>query len=407
MRIVYLNQDFPPEVGAGPARVSELSRRWIAAGAEVTVVTAFPSRRLPGQSHQAVAKEYRRRLFARETHGGANVLRSWVYTASRTGFRQTAVNNASFMVTSALHALRRVGPVDVVIASSPPFLPHLTGALLARARRAPLVLEVRDLWPDYLVQMGMLKRDAAVTRALFSVERSLLGAARQAVVVTDSFKRRMIEKGVPAERVAVIPNGVDTAFYQKQPSARSPDVFTVGYIGTFGAGQALPVIIDAAALLQTEAPEVRIVLVGQGSGGPIIEQRIRELGVTNVTVRPPIEKAETPAFYSSCDVCLVPLAPIPVFQETVPSKLFEIMACERPVLASLDGEARTIVEQSGAGIVVPPGDARAIADGILRMRAIPENERERMGGNGRAYVTEHYNRDKLAAYYLTILQSLT
>ncbi|HEU0298442.1 MAG TPA: glycosyltransferase family 4 protein [Longimicrobium sp.] len=408
LKVGYLVQQFPPEVGAGPARVAEMALRWRDAGAEVVVVTGMPNRP-EGRIHP----EYRGRLFVDEEWQGIRVLRSWLYASPRHGFARTVLNNTTFMATAALNTLFRAQKPDVLIASSPPFFPHLAGALAGGMRRVPLLLEIRDLWPDYLVGMGVLKEGAA-TRALFALERSLLRRAAHVVVVTESFRERVVEKGVPREKIDVIPNGVDTRLYypsRDEPPPleslrRAEGEFIVGYLGNFGAGQALPVIVAAAAEVARRDPSIRFVMAGDGPERALIEARMAELGVASLAVHPPIAKETTRAFYNACDLCLVPLAPFPILQETIPSKIFEVMACERPVLASLGGEGATIVERSRAGVVTAPGDAAAIAEAVLRMKAMDPAERAAMGQRGRAFVRDHYSRDRLAARYLEILARL-
>jgi colanic acid biosynthesis glycosyl transferase WcaI len=411
LSIGYLIQEFPPEGGAGPARAAEMSARWIANGARVAVVTGMPNRRLPGRADGDLLPEYKGRYFTQEDWRGIRVLRSWAYASSKKSFVRTMINNGSFMTTAVTHALARLGRPDVLIASSPPFLPHLAGAVVAGLRRIPLVLEVRDLWPDYLVGLGMLKPDSAAAKSLFELERWLLGRAAHVVVVTESFRKRIIAKGVRPERVSVISNGVDTTNYRPDNSAppipaleRKGSEFLVGYLGTFGAGQALSSIVDAAAILATEASDVKLVLVGEGPDWNRVKQKAVELGLANLVVERSIERSSTRAFYNSLDVCLVPLAPVDIFQETVPSKIFEIMACGRPVLASLRGEAEAIVRSSGGGATVAPGDARAIADAIKSIRSMSAEARAAMGERGRAYVRDNYRREVLADRYLEILR---
>jgi colanic acid biosynthesis glycosyl transferase WcaI len=412
LRIAYFNQDFPPEVGAGPARVLELSRFWQQAGAEVTVVTGMPWRRMPGRLDGEIHPEYRGRLFAEEQHDGIRVLRSWLYASANRGFAHTVVNNASYMATGALHALLRAGPTDVIIASSPPFLAHVTGEVVRRFRRVPMVLEIRDLWPDYMVEMGVLQSRLA-RRMLFGLERYLLRRASHAIVVTESFRDRIAEKGVPRDAIDVIPNGVslDQYYAGEAPPplpalARTNGEFVVGYLGNFGAGQEIRTVVDAAARLRDRAPDVRFVLAGDGKEKALVERHAADLRLPNLSIHPPIAKEQTRAFYNACDLCLVPLAPVPIFSETVPSKIFEVMACERPLLASVAGEAARVVEASDAGLVTPPGDAGAMADGIMRARALTPWERAEMGSRGRRYVAEHYSREALAARYLGLLEGL-
>jgi len=308
----------------------------------------------------------------------------------------------------------RGGGLHVLIASSPPFFPPLAGDLVSRLRRIPLVLEVRDLWPDYLVGMEVLPEGGRGARALFALERYLLARGRAVTVVTESFRKRVEEKGVAPERVHVLPNGVDTGFYRPSPEEPPPipplaggdGLFRVGYLGNFGAGQALSQVIDAASILAAEGVAARFVLVGDGPEREKLEVRAREAGLEHLSIHPPIPKEQTRAFYNHCDLVLVPLAPIPVFQETIPSKLFEILACSRPVLACLDGEGRRIVEGSGGGWVVPPGRPEQLAAAI---RAVMEEEpsvlRE-MGVRGREYVGREYSRSAIADRYMELLQQV-
>jgi colanic acid biosynthesis glycosyl transferase WcaI len=409
LRIGYLNQDFFPEVGAGPARVLEMSRHWQARGAVVTIVAGMPNRRIPGRGEGGVDPRYQGKRFIEEEWEGVRTLRTWVHAGSGRGFRDKLVNMASFMASGFLRASVPREKFDVLIASSPPFPPHISGVALAKLKGIPLVLEIRDLWPDYMVEMGMLANPHA-QRALFGLERWLLARADRVVVVTESFRQRVIGKGVPRERTDVISNGVDLdQYYRGDEPAPMPelerrgDEIVVGYLGTFGAGQQLATVVQAAALLRDVRPAIRIVLVGDGPDLPAIRAAVTELSASNVTIAPPIQRTQTRAFYNACDICLVPLAPLKIFQETVPSKIFEIMACERPLVASLSGEGASIIEASGGGLRCPPGDARALSDAILQMATTPDAERRAMGARAREYVAANYSRAALADRYLSIL----
>ena len=405
--VAYFTHQFPPEVGAGASRVAEFALRWQASGASVTIVTGMPNRP-EGRVH----KGYRGRLVLEESWRGIRVLRSWLFATPRAGFVPTVLNNVSFAATIALHAALRGNRFDVVIASSPPFFVHLAGDFVSRVRGIPLVLELRDLWPDYMVDMGVL-RNRAGTRALFACERYLLGRAARVVVVTSSFRRRVIEKGVDAELTDLIPNGVDTTQYFRQREAvpiaaleRRGEEFLVGYLGNFGAGQGLESVIDAAARLASTDPQVRFVLAGDGTHKSRVVAMVRERRVTNLTIHSTLPRDETRAFYNACDACLVPLAPIPIFQDTIPSKIFEIMACECPVIASLDGEGARIVRESGGGVLARPGDSQGIADAIRKVKAMGVESRRQLGRGGRAFVSRHYQRNVLADRYLEVLSQV-
>jgi glycosyltransferase involved in cell wall biosynthesis len=260
-----------------------------------------------------------------------------------------------------------------------------------------------------MVQLGMLK-NRGVRAALFALERRLLNAADHVVVVTESFRERVIAKGVRPNRIDVVPNGVDLTLYHATDASspvrtlgKASDEFLVGYLGTFGKGQGLEYVVRAAALLEKHRERIRFVLAGDGPELSTVKDEIARLGVTNVSLYPPIRRDETRAFYNSCDLCLVPLAPIPIFSETIPSKIFEIMACERPFVASVSGEGAAIVERSGAGILSNPGDPQGLADAILTARTLSREDREIMGRRARQYVSTHYDRVALADKYLEIL----
>lgn len=377
--------------------------RWRERGADVTVLTAMPNRP-EGRIHEA----YRGKVFVNERWEGIRVLRSWLYARPNTSFARTLLNNLSFMMSSAWLGIRRLGGVDVLIASSPPFFVHISGAFVSRVRNIPLVLEIRDLWPDYLADMGVVSGVAA--KALFALERWLLRRASRVVVVTESFAKRVVEKGVPADKVEVLPNAVDTKLYFREAAAppipelrKKAGEFLVGYLGNFGRGQALETVVAAAELLAETDSDIRFILLGDGPRRDEIRERIRATPGAKISLHPPIPKESTRAFYNSCDVCLVPLAPYSSFQATIPSKLFEILACEVPVVGAFAGEGKKLLEESAAGIVAEPGSARSIAEAIRRTKALSAAERTAMGRRGRDYVSRHYNRDKIALRYLDLL----
>lgn len=411
MHIVVLNQDFLPETGAGPARISELASAWIAAGHQVSVVCGFPNRRMPGQRDGVIPEAYRGQSFMTERIGGITVHRSWHYTTPRRGFARVLAGHLTFAATSLVNTLWRVPRADVLIASGPPYFQQFAGVIAASLTGTPVVLEVRDMWPDYLVEMGVI-RNRAIAGALFATERWLCRRAAALVVVTESFGRRFVEKGVPGPKISVIPNGVDTTRYYASDESlpfmppatdRTP---VVGYLGTFGAGQGLQSVVDAARLLHERGVTIRMMLVGDGSERSALEADLARRPVDGVTIHDPIPRDATRAFYNRCDIVLVPHAPLPVLKDTVPSKIFEVMACERPLLAALGGEGARIVERSGGGVLATPGDGATIADGVERILAMTDDERRRMGTAGREFATQEYDRHRLATRYLTLLETV-
>lgn len=405
LRVGYLVQQFPPEVGAGAARIGEMTTRWASKGVSVTVFTGMPNR-----PTGKIAPEYRGRFRVSETIAGVSVHRSWLYASPKGGAVRTILNNLSFLVTGAVNSLARSDQYDVIVVSSPPFFPLIAAPSLAWRHRVPIVLEIRDLWPDYLAEMGALGKGAL--GALMALERYLLQRADLVVTVTEPLRTRIIQKGVAPERTLVMPNGVDTDKYFYDPSPAldgsstldgGEERFVVGYLGNFGAGQALDVVIEAASLVAAADPTVELVLAGGGTERERVEQVFKRVQPPNLKLLPVLPREETRRFYSDCDACLVPLAPWPVLAGALPTKLFEILACERPVIAAAMGEIPRILLEAGAGIAAPPGDPNALADAILRLRQMPAADRRSMGERGRDLVKRRYDRRAVADKFLEAL----
>jgi glycosyltransferase involved in cell wall biosynthesis len=261
--------------------------------------------------------------------------------------------------------------------------------------------------------MGLL-RSALLRRAVFGSERWLLRRAREVVAVTDAFRERIEAKGVAADRIAVIPNGVDTGRYfptDEPPPVdalrrSSPDECVVGYLGTFGRGQGLDAVIDAVRRVRESGRPIRLVAVGDGPERPALERVLSERPAPFVHLGTPIPRDLTRAFYNACDVVLVPHASLPILGDTLPSKIFEAMACARPIVAALGGEGARLVTRSDGGIVAAPGDPAAIADALDRMLALSPAERNAMGDRARRFALAEFDRETLAQRYLERLQRL-
>jgi len=404
LQIAYLVQQFPPEVGAGAARAGEMVSHWQRRGASVLVFTGMPNR-----PQGVIQAQYRGRLSVEEEWNGAVVYRSWLYASPRHGFIRTLANGVSFMVSSAIALLMTRKKIDVLIASSPPWFPHFGGWLASRIRGVPLVLEVRDLWPDYLAEMGRL-RSRALRAVVFRLEAGLLRSAARIVVVTESLGARIREKGIPPERVIVIPNGVDPSQYHPAPDSpplaemtKASGEFLVGYLGNFGAGQNLEVILQAAQILARRTSRVRVVMAGDGTERANIVRLAKHLGLPNLQIAPVLPKESTRSFYNTCDACLIPLAPLPSLTGALPTKLFEALACERPVILCASGEAASLVVSAQAGMVARPGDPGALAGAIEQMASCSEVDRAAMGKRGRRVVMERFSRKEAADRFLDML----
>jgi glycosyltransferase involved in cell wall biosynthesis len=400
-RILIVTHYFPPEAGAPQARLSALAAAWAAGGDEVTVLTGMPN-----HPTGVLPPEYRGAFRRRERRDGYRVVRTWLYATPNEGVARKTLSHLSFMVSSVL--LGWSGPADTVVVSSPTFFSIGSAWLLARLKRARLIVEVRDLWPAIFVELGVLT-NRRVIRLLERLELAAYAAADQVVVVSDGFRADLIARGVPAGKVHTLRNGVALdRFRPEGPESRrqirsrlgaGPGDCLVLYAGTHGISHALPRVADAAALLA--GLPVHFAFVGDGSDKPRLERRVAELGLANVTLAPAVPPDEVPAWLAAADLCLVPLRDVPLFATFIPSKMFEYLAATRPVIGSVTGEAAQILREAGA-VVVPPEDSEALATAIRTLAADPAR-RAAMGERGRAYVERFFDRAELAREYRKIL----
>jgi len=395
VKILFLTHYFPPEVNAPASRTYEHARRWVADGHDVTVITGVPN-----HPHGQLFPGYRNRWLQREEVDGIHVIRSWMYLTSNQGFTRRTLNYVLFAVTAVLASLRAPRP-DVVIATSPQFFCGLAGAVVSRLKRRPFVLEVRDLWPDSIVQLGQLE-SGVVVRLLEAVETALYRSAAGIVVNTRAFIDHIAARGIPRERIELIYNGIDPDLFRPQP----PDAellrehglegkHVIAYIGTLGLAHGLATIVEAADLLRDD-PRLAFVLIGDGADRERIETEARERSLTNlhmVGLRP---RDEVPRWIASSALLLVMLRDLPVFRTVIPSKLFEFWAQERPiVLAAPEGECRSLLEEDRSGYAIRPEDAASLAKAIRRVLDQPDDAAAR-ARRGRERVERDFLRDELA-----------
>ncbi|WP_083391408.1 glycosyltransferase family 4 protein [Parafrankia soli] len=410
-RVLLVTHYFPPEVGAPQARLSENARAWAADGLDVTVLTGMPN-----HPTGVVPAAYRRTLRRIEHVDGYRVVRTWLYATPNEGIARKTLGHLSFMVSSVLLGARSAGPADVVVVSSPTFFSLGSAWMLARLRRARLVVEVRDLWPAIFVQLGVIT-NRTVIATLEHLELAAYRAADAVVTVTEGFREDIVKRGIEPAKVHVIPNGVDlTRFHPdaidrmtETPRIRAelgvrPGELLVLYVGAHGISQGLVSIADAAARLVEENAPVHFAFVGEGADKQRLAARVTELGLTSTTLHPAVTRDEVPGLLAAADICLVPLRDVPLFETFIPSKMFEILAAGRPIIGSVRGEAARILTEAGA-MVVPPEDPDALAAAVRALATDPRR-RAAMGRAGQAHVAAHFDRAQLARRYRDLLLEL-
>lgn len=355
MHILFLTDNFPPEVNAPAARTFEHATRWVERGHQVTVITGAPN--FP---EGVVFEGYVNRWYQREQIAGINVVRVKTYITANEGFLRRILDYMSFMVSGFLAGLVQKKP-DIIIATSPQFFNSVGGWALSVVRRKPFIFELRDIWPASITAVGAMQ-DSKLIKLLERLEMFLYRRADRIISVTGSFRRELIKRGIDGSKIDVVLNGVDLTRYAPAADKDSDLVecygltgkFVVGYIGTHGMAHGLEFIVDAAILLQ-HRNDIVFVFAGGGAARKKLETYVLERQLKNVVLIPRQPKEMMPRLWSVCDVSLVNLINKPLFSTVIPSKIFESMGMGIPMVVSMPvGEATEIVRKAGAGVIVKP-----------------------------------------------------
>lgn len=402
MHILFLTDNFPPETNAPASRTHEHAKRWVAAGHSVTVITGapnFPS----GKIHSG----YRNRIWIREVIDGISVIRVWTYITANEGFVRRTLDYMSFMVSATLGSFF-IPKVDVIVATSPQFFTPCAAWVVSVLRRRPFVFELRDLWPDSIVAVGAM-RETRLIRLLRKLEYFLYRRAKRIVSVTHSFKEVLTRNGIDATKVVVVPNGVDLETYRpgEKPAGLAAkwnvsEKFVAAYVGTIGMAHGLGTILEAAENLK-DRNDIAFLLVGTGAEQATLMRRCNDRGLGNVTFVGSVSKAEVREYWKLCDVALVLLRDTPLFAHVLPSKMFEAMGMERPIVLGVRGESRAILEAAQAGIAITPESSDELVAALKALAGDPA-ARLRFGKAGREYAAKEFNRDELAQRMLVELQ---
>lgn len=399
MRILFLTDNFPPEVNAPASRTYEHCREWVKAGADVTVVTCAPN--FP---QGKVYEGYKNKLYQKENIDGIKVIRVWTYIVPNKGFLKRTLDYISYSVSAFLAGL--FVKTDVIIATSPQFFTALAGRVLAKWKRKPWIMEVRDLWPESIKTVGAMK-DNVFIRYFEWQEMRCYKSAKRIVVVTDSFRRKLIERGVDADKIAVVKNGVNKSLFKPMPkddelikSLGLEGKTIVGYIGTHGMAHKLDFILQAAHQLEADS-RLHFLFIG---GGAMKEQLLKlkeQLHCSNVTMLDSVKKSEVARYISILDVCLINLKKSPLFTTVIPSKIFENAGMGKPILMGVEGEAQEIVESYGAGVCFEPenfNDFKAKLSQLLEPATYEECKK------GCKRLADDFDRSRLAMCMLDVVK---
>ncbi len=409
MHILLIHQAFAALDEPGGTRHHELARYLAGRGHRVTIIASAVS--------YLTGTALKRESEGEEGDKRVKVLRVYTYQALHKSFVHRVFSFFSFMASSFFAGLG-VKNVDLVWGTSPPIFQGVTAWLLARLKGVPFLFEVRDLWPEFAIAVGVLKNSLLI-RMSFWLERFLYRHADRVMVNSPGYVAHVSGHG--ARQVELVPNGADPQMFDPadQGSAfrsanQLEEKFVVLYAGAHGMSNDLGVVLRAARIMQdvTACPgqsrvtsKVTVTFLGDGKEKPALQKQAAEMQLTNVLFLPPVPKDDMPAALAGADACLAILKPIDEYKTTYPNKVFDYMAAGRPVILAIDGVIREVVEAAGCGIFAQPGDPSALAHAIQALAADPSHSRQ-MGLAGRRYLEEHFSRSAVAEKLANLMEEM-
>ena len=402
MRILFFSHYFPPESNAPAARTYGHCTRWAAAGHDVTVVTCAPN-----HPRGEVYPGYRNRLRQVEETKGVRVVRVCTYLAANKGLWRRTASWLSYLVSATLCGMLEHRP-DIVLATSPQPFCAWVGVLVSVWHRRPLLLEIRDLWPESVAAVGALRSRLAL-ELIAMMERGACGAAARIVTVGEGYRRGLARRGVDPEEVDIVMNGVDRELFRPRvvDSAVASRFgvagrFVVTYCGGVGPVHSLDVVVRAGAKLRDRGRrDIVFLIVGDGARLDALRQAAAEAALDNVVFTGRLERSRIPAVLACSDACLVHMRASKTFASIMPSKIFEAAAMGLPIILGARGFAKRFVEDARCGVCIAPEDADGLTAAVLRLANEPALGR-RLGRAGRSHVAR-FDRDRLAARYLDII----
>lgn len=401
IKILFITDNFPPEVNAPATRTFEHCKEWVKQGAAVTILTCAPN--FP---HGNVYEGYKNRLLQKEQMDGIEVIRVWSYITSNAGFVKRILDYVSFAFIAFWVALFQKH--DVIIATSPQFFTTWAAWGISKIRRKPWIFELRDLWPESIRTVGAMKQEK-ILDWLEKIELGLYKDADKVVAVTPAFKKNLIARGISPDKIEVVTNGSNTELFQPcvkdkelLASLDLRDKFVVGYIGTHGMAHSLDFVMRAIKHIDDQ--QIHFLFIGDGAMKQTVVEIANHLMLDNVTFLDPIAKDAVPLYLSIIDVSLAPLKISDTFKTVIPSKIFEASAMLKPTLLGVEGQAQEIIEQYAAGVCFKPEDE---ADFLAKVREIKQDkELYSSCQQGCKRLAHDFDRKRLALKMLDIIKSV-
>ncbi|MDA8687057.1 glycosyltransferase family 4 protein [Schleiferiaceae bacterium] len=400
-RILFLTDNFPPEVNAPATRTYEHAREWVGKGYEVTVLTSYPN--FP---QGKVYEGFVQKLIESSEIEGIKVIRVATIIYPNSGFVKRIIDQLSYAIMAFLVGIWV--RTDTIVATSPQFFTAVAGRWLSFFKVKPWIMEVRDLWPESIAAVGAIN-EGRIYKFLEWVEIRLYKSAKKIIVVTDTFKRKIAARGIDESKIDVHKNGVildlyeprtkDNELMEANPQFHGKKVFA--YIGTLGMAHGLSFILNSLSKLQESLPQAHFLFIGEGAEKENLLKQAEDLKLTNVTFMPFVPKHEVVRYLSLMDVALVNLKKSDTFKTVIPSKIFEAAALQKPILLGLEGETKGIIESFNSGTCFEPENEEEF---ILKCHEILQEKQYADFQKGCKNLAEAFNRKKIA---LQVLETIT
>ncbi|EJO5349220.1 glycosyltransferase family 4 protein [Clostridium botulinum] len=405
MKILFLTQYCPPEVGAPQNRIFEFAKQLKKFGHEVTILTAMPN-----YPKGEIFDGYKGKKIVKEELDGIKIVRTSIYATKDKGFVKRLRNYLSFTFSSVFTGSKYIDNQDVIITESPPLFLGWSGYVLSKRKKAKFIFNVSDLWPESAVKLEVLHNKFLIKASTW-LEEFCYKKAAAVTGQTKGIVDNIVSRGFDKNKVHLITNGVDTEFFKKENRDEKlreewglNGKFAVCYAGIHGLAQGLEVIINAAELLKEEQ-DIQFVFIGDGPEKSKLQAMVKEKKLNNVSFQPVQLKPNMPRIIASMDATVVPLKKLDLFKGALPSKMFEALASQLPIVLAVEGEAERLINEANAGITVEPENPKEVAQAVLKLYKNKELK-DKLGQNGRSYVIEHYSRESITRKLESILLDL-
>ena len=405
MKILFLTQYCPPEVGAPQNRIFEFAKHMKSFGHEVTILTA-----LPNYPKGEIFEGYRNKRVVLEKIDGIQIVHTGIYVSKEKTFIKRIKNYLSFAISSVIQGSKYIDKQDVIITESPPIFLGWSGYILSKRKGAKFVFNISDLWPESAVKLGVLHNKILIGLSTW-LEEFCYRKADAITGQTQGIVDNIVSRGFDKNKIHLITNGVDTEFFKKENRSEEfrldsgiSNKFAVVYAGIHGLAQGLEVIISCADILRSY-DKIQFVFVGDGPEKSKLIELAEEKHLSNVTFLPMHVKNDMPKIIASMDATIIPLKKLDIFKGALPSKMFECLSSELPIILSVAGEAERLINNAEGGIVVEPENPKQISEAVLKLYN-DEQLRKELGHNGREFIIENYSRSNISKKLENILKDL-